>query len=171
MMSGMEQSWPSPKPPWHPCLGASLTITKIVPWACQGGTLAIAKTSPTTHIGGQGFDDGWGPSPWAHWSSPKRSSPKLVGAITLLSICPSSLELFKLNTCNIKIKKTKLEIVVREKSLPFGLLQCAMERSQPKNEQESHIIHFENLSIIFYKKWNLNNWDFNSFLTSSSISS
>jgi hypothetical protein len=34
-----------------------------------------------------------------------RSSPKLVGAIALLSFGPNSLELLKFITCNIKINK------------------------------------------------------------------
>jgi hypothetical protein len=39
----------------------------------------------------------------------KRNSPKLTGAIVILSFDSSSLEFFKSNNCNIKIKKQSLK--------------------------------------------------------------
>jgi hypothetical protein len=117
------------------------------PWACWGRTLAIIETSLVAHTRGRGFDDGWGPSPWARWSSPKRSSLKLTGAITLLNICPSSLELLKLNTCNIKIKYKAWNCGKGEELTSWLTTMCDGETSTWKWTR-----------ITYYILWNPNNY-------------
>ncbi len=57
MMPRKEQSWPLPRPPWYPCMGANLVIAETTKQTRHGRTLAIAKTSPEVHAKG-GFSDG-----------------------------------------------------------------------------------------------------------------
>jgi hypothetical protein len=46
--------------------------------------------------------------------------------------------------------KIKNQIVGGEGNLPLDLL-FVLEKPQPKNEKESHIIHFETLRVFFAK--------------------
>ncbi len=64
---------------------------------------------------------------------------------------PSVFELWP-NLLQRPNKKTEHEIVGRERTLPLSLLECALEKPQPKNEEESHIIHFQTLIVTFCKK-------------------
>jgi hypothetical protein len=65
--------------------------------------------------------------------------PKFIGAL-------------QMNLLQRPNKKTKHEIVGRERTLPLSLLEYALEKPQPKNEEESHIIRFQTLIVTFCKK-------------------
>jgi hypothetical protein len=54
------------------------------------------------------------------------------------------------------MKKSKHEIVGRERSLLLGLLLFVPEKLQHENEEKSHVIHFETSRVTFCKKRNSN---------------
>lgn len=142
-----EQPWPLPIPPWHLGLWAISTIVKTSPRAFS--RMSPLRGRKKKRLGAT--LNSWVPSFFwtlarAHWSSsnPSLEHPK---------------------------KKSKHEIVGRERSLLLGLLLFVLEKLRHENEEESHVIHFETLRITFCKKQNLNIWNVNIFLTSSSITS
>jgi hypothetical protein len=54
------------------------------------------------------------------------------------------------------MKKSKHEIVGRERSLLLGLLLFVPKKLQHENEEKSHVIHFETSRVTFCKKRNSN---------------